>query len=476
MFIKTKSLFSKQDSFLKNVAVLSSASVIAQIVNVLFMPLFSRLYSPSDFGTLSLFTSIVGLLATVSGFRYYLVIPLARTNRYLHSLIWISLILQSICVVLIILMVEIASKFVVGTPFAVLSPYRFLIPLGVLCVGIYSLLTQWAIRVREFPLIAKTKLTQTFSRSAVILFCGLTGLKPLGLLLGNIFGESFGSTSLFRRLLSGTSKITFSTINIKRASIYYRKMFLYETPSAFINMSGMYFLPIIMAYYFVPDIVGSYSMSQQILALPSALIGTAIGQVFIQKASEAKAIGNVSEVMLKTMIMLVRTGLFPILAIGLMAPSLFTTILGYKWAEAGKITQILSPWVALNFVYSPLSMVFIIMMQQKYAFIYVSSYTVLRILSLYIGRNDPILAMKILSFVGSVSMIIGVLIPAYLVRLNFKKMFYQISIAMTEILIALLPIITSVYFFNNKVPLKISIFACICAGSLYFYFFLKKIK
>ncbi len=383
MTTKIKAFLLRQDSFLKNVAVLSAASVVSQVVNVLSLPLISRMYSPSDFGTLALFSSAVGLLSTVSGFRYYLVIPLARTDRYLHSFIWVSFIFQCLCVFMFTLIIEFASILLENTSYAVLIPYRYLIIIAVFCLGVYNLLTQWAIRTKSFSLIAQTKLTQTVSRAAAILFLGLLGLKPLGLLVGNISGQSFGSTSLLRKLLNESNKIKFSLTHIKRAALSYRKMFFYETPSAFLNMSGAYFLPIIMAYFFLPEIVGSFSMSQQVLTLPSILIGTAIGQVFIQRASEAKIQGNVSDVMLKTMLMLVRTGIFPILTIGLLAPSLFVPILGTKWIIAGKITQILSPWVALNFVYSPLSMIFIIMMLQKYAFFFVSSYTALRLLSLY---------------------------------------------------------------------------------------------
>jgi len=106
MFAKIKTLLSRQDSFLRNVAVLSSASVVAQVINVLSMSLISRLYSPSDFGTLALFSSVVGILSTVSGFRYYLVIPLARTDRYLHSFVWTSFIFQCLCVFVFALIIE----------------------------------------------------------------------------------------------------------------------------------------------------------------------------------------------------------------------------------------------------------------------------------------------------------------------------------------------------------------------------------
>lgn len=475
MFIKNITLSMRKGSFLKNVALLSSASVVAQLINVLSLPLFSRLYSPLDFGTLALFSSVVGLLSTVSGFRYYLIIPLARTDTYLHSFVWVSFIFQCLCVFLFLLFIEFASFFLEDTSYAVLIPYRFLIIIGVFCVGLYSLLTQWAIRTRSFSLVAQTKLTQTISRAAAILFCGLFGLKPLGLLLGNIFGQSFGSTSLLLTLFKGSKKIKFSLTHIKRATLSYRKMFFYETPSALINVSGSNLLPIIMAYFFLPEVVGSFSMSRQVLALPSALIGTAIGQVFIQRASEAKVHGNVSNVMLKTMLMLIRTGMFPILAIGLLAPSIFVPVLGAKWLEAGRITQILSPWVAIDFVYTPLSMIFIIMMLQKYAFIFVSTYTALRLLSLYLGRHDPIIAVTILSCVGSISLIFGVVIPAYLIKINMKMMFSKVIKAFSEVILELAPIIFVTLYFNNSVPLLFSIMSCMCSGVIYIYFLWKQL-
>ena len=126
MFAKIKTLLSRQDSFLRNVAVLSSASVVAQVINVLSMPLISRLYSPSDFGTLALFSSVVGILSTVSGFRYYLVIPLLEQIAT-YILCLDKFYFQCLCVFVFALIIEYATIFLKDTSYAVLIPYRFLI-------------------------------------------------------------------------------------------------------------------------------------------------------------------------------------------------------------------------------------------------------------------------------------------------------------------------------------------------------------
>lgn len=476
MFIKIRAFLLRQDGFLSNVAVLASATVMAQLINVLSMPVFSRIYSPSDFGTLSLFSAVVGLLSTVSGFRYHLAIPLVRTERYLISLIWASLIFQAIFILLVILVLEVVSDLLIGSQYSVLIPYRFFIVFGVLCVGIYNLLTQWAIRTKSFTLLAKTKLIQTVSRVLAVAMLGVFNLKPLGLLLGNVFGQSFGSSSLLRELLKKSKKKNFNLTYFKRVVLSYRKMFFFETPSALLNMSGAYFLPIILAYFFMPEVVGSFSMSQQILSLPSALIGTAIGQVYIQRASEAKLKGNIADIVLKTMLMLFRIGTFPILTIGLLSPSVFVFFLGEKWFLAGQMAQIISPWVALDFVYTPLSMTFIIMMLQKPAFVFVSIYTLLRIFSLYLGRHNPIIAVTLLSLVGTVCICIGISIFCYYVRINIRKMFYGMTRAYIEILIELAPIIAIVIYFNNSVPLLYSILSLALGMLFYLYFNFRQLE
>lgn len=300
--------------------------------------------------------------------------------------------------------------------------------------------------------------------------------KPLGLLLGNIFGQSFGSSSLLQELLKKTKNRKFNITHVKRVVLSYRKMFFFETPSALLNMSGAYFLPIILAYFFIPDVVGSFSMSQQILSLPSALIGTAIGQVYIQRASEAKLKGNIADIVLKTTLMLFRIGTFPILTIGLLSPSIFVPILGENWFLAGKMAQIISPWVALDFVYTPLSMTFIIMMLQKPAFVFVSIYTLLRIFSLYLGRYNPIVAVTLLSSVGAVCISIGIFIICYYARINLRKIFYEVMRVSIEVLAEIAPIVSVVIYFNNSVPFIYSALSLTLGAMFYLYFNFKQLK
>ena len=439
-----------KSGFIQNVALLSGASVLAQLINIVSMPILSRLYSPDDFGVLSLFSAVLGLLSTVSGFRYCLVLPLVRREIYIHSIVWLSVLLQVAFVLIITFTAFAFGDCLVGTRYAVLYPYKYLVPVGVLAVGIYGMSVQWAIREKSFSLIAKTKLTQTFIACLIKIAGAYVGLRPFGLLLGSVAGQSSGSVKLIKHIiqLKGKPRINFSCI--KRSAISYRNMCLIDTPGAFLNMAGAYMLPLVIAYYYADDIVGSFSMAQNLLILPGAIIGQSIGQVFSQKAGEARYNGTLASVTARAFELLARTGLYPVLMCSLFAPDIFEIVLGSQWREAGRFASILGPWIAINFIYSPMSTLFTTLMIQRVALVFTSLYTLTRLGSVAMwGGDDPYYAMVALSASGAFMMLVGVTLLMY--RAGVEKISARICRIAVETLIETLPCIAFLFYGDNNI-------------------------
>ena len=59
-----------RSEFFRNALTLISGTSIAQFVAILMTPILTRIYTTEDFGELSLFLSITGILAVVSTMRY----------------------------------------------------------------------------------------------------------------------------------------------------------------------------------------------------------------------------------------------------------------------------------------------------------------------------------------------------------------------------------------------------------------------
>jgi len=86
-------LNSNNNSFLKGVTILSSGTIISQIVVVFSSLLLARIYNVSDFGILSLFTSINTILVILFTGRYELAIGLPeKTHEAKKIITWIAVI------------------------------------------------------------------------------------------------------------------------------------------------------------------------------------------------------------------------------------------------------------------------------------------------------------------------------------------------------------------------------------------------
>jgi lipopolysaccharide exporter len=97
-----------------------------------------------------------------------------------------------------------------------------------------------------------------------------------------------------------------------------------------------------------------------------SFIGSSISQVFFQRASEAKSEDALALMVENTFRLLVIIGMFPILTLTIVGSDVFSVIFGEIWTEAGVYAQILSIWVFVWFISSPLSTLYIIMEKQQF--------------------------------------------------------------------------------------------------------------
>lgn len=371
-----------------SISLIAGTTALAQLLGILTMPVFSRIYSPADYGVLALFSSVTGILVEVSGLRYHFAIPLPKKESFARSLVVLSFFLQCIFIGMLSLILFFAKDFLLELVSAeLLKPYWFLIPLGVGGMGLYAILTQWAIREGEFSLVAKTKITQSVAGILTKLAFGLLGLKPLGLLFASIASQAGGITTLGKRLIKKNGCPKADKDQIKRVAIRYRKFPLYSTWGGLLNTFGRRVPPIMLVAFFGADTAGFFAFGMSILQLPITFIGQAIGQVFVQRASRAKYEGNLAQVSLKTFEVLLQVGTFPILCISLLAPDLFSFVFGERWRMAGIFSQFLGPWMVLAFTYSPLTRLFSILNKQDVALFFEIGFVMSRIAVLYIGSQ-----------------------------------------------------------------------------------------
>jgi O-antigen/teichoic acid export membrane protein len=192
-----------------------------------------------------------------------------------------------------------------------------------------------------------------------------------GLIGSTVLGAVTVSSVLARQIWRDDKRIFMQ--NIRLSHIFqgmrrYRKFPLFNTWSALINTGSRQLPAFFLTFFFSPTVVGYYAVGNRVLHLPISLIGSAIGQVFFQRASATyQGEESLSGLVLSLFRRLVAFGLFPTLLLMVVGEDLFTLVFGSQWSEAGVYAQILSPWMFFVFISSPMSTLFSILERQEAA-------------------------------------------------------------------------------------------------------------
>lgn len=106
-------------------------------------------------------------------------------------------------------------------------------------------------------------------------------------------------------------------------------------------------------------------LAMQLMTIPMSLLGSSISQVYMSRAPGALRDGRLPELTHSIMRRLALIGVPSLLIVGFLAPSLVPYIFGAEWARTGVIIAWMIPWIALQFITSPVSMVLYVVGRQR---------------------------------------------------------------------------------------------------------------
>jgi cbb3-type cytochrome oxidase maturation protein len=353
-----------KNQFARGVSVLVGGTASGQVLMVLAAPLLTRLFSPEDFGLLAVYGGLLALFMVVAALRYEIAIPLPEDEQTAANVTVLSLLAVTVSSLLTAVLVLFAGDTIaalLGVP--ALATHLWLLPLGVFFGGVYLAFHYWAVRHKQFGDIAGTRIKQVSTTLAIQLL-GFE-LGPVALLLGHASGHGMGCFTLGRNFLRSPHLRQVSAAGILAAARRYRRFPLFSTWTGLFNTAGTQLPPLMLAALFSPVAAGLYTLAQRVLGVPMAVIGTAIGGVFLANATEARREGHLAPLVAKVHERLAQIAMPPALVILLAAPELFSLVFGELWHDAGHFAQWMVPWLYVTFVASPLSSLFDVLEQQK---------------------------------------------------------------------------------------------------------------
>ena len=350
-----KKIFSVNSSYWRDVILQASGNSIAQFTGILGLPILTRLYSPENFASQAIFIQITVLLVAFITFRYEYFIPLLKDKSESVLLTrWVIKIgfFMTVFITFIIAVIDKYGLFeILGIK---LEYYYYLSPITAYLISISFLYQHESQRVLDYK---QSAFAEVISKISYVL-SGIVGSlfnTGIALILTTIFG-ALGKILTLRKYFFSLSRSNIKGSASSLVHSYKGRAFGMVMANTLLAMSGI--LPIyIIGSLYGADTLGQFSLVMATIFLPSGLIGSAVGNVFYQRAGvlwnnrEFDSLTKLWAVTLKKLISLA----LPVYVLScIVTPWAYPFIFGSDWVEAGQIAQVISIAAFFAFIAGPL--------------------------------------------------------------------------------------------------------------------------
>ena len=146
----------KQSSYLLHIVTLMTGTLMAQAVMLLFIPILTRLYNPSEFGIYSLFFAIASMVGMVSSLSYEQAIMLPKSDRDAQVLVFLSTIITIVVTITLAIFIYIFKEFFIDY-FKNITYMLWLLPFATFSIGLLQIFDAYSTRKEFYRKIATTK-------------------------------------------------------------------------------------------------------------------------------------------------------------------------------------------------------------------------------------------------------------------------------------------------------------------------------
>jgi|APMI01.1.fsa_nt_gi O-antigen/teichoic acid export membrane protein len=361
---------STQSGFLRSVLLLVGGTAAAQVIWFAATPLLTRLYTAADFSVFGAFVALMSMLSIIACFGYDNAIVVPERDEDGASVLVLSLLLAA-CVAAATALGLVATNWippvVAERLLGDLAPFMWALAPIVLLAGAFSALQFWASRSKQFARVARVRVAQAAAGVGTQMGAGLAGVSPLGLIAGQGVNFLLGAGLLGGRAL-GELRITAASVrlgSLRTVAWRYRNFALMTTPALLANSAAVQVPVLVVAGAGRTAEAGFLFLAMRVMQAPLATIGAAVSQVYYTEAPQAWRDGRLPQLTHNVLRRLAQVGLGPLLFAGIVGQPAFAIVFGQGWGRAGEIVAWMIPWLALQFLASPISMLLYALERQR---------------------------------------------------------------------------------------------------------------
>ncbi len=379
-----------KSELIRNISILFSGTVLAQVITILLQPVLRRLFSADTFGVFSVYSSIIAILSVLGSFRYEDAIVLPKKDKEATNLIFISLLFNLLISILVLLIIVFFGHKIgdfLNIPDSFSVKILLLIPLSVLLANSFQYFNLWLIRKKMYVASSVNKLIRRLTEGIAQVVFALTK-NSKGLIISDIIGQGANlSAALYQGIKSGFSLKLISKSKIKYILKKYSDFPKYNLITSLASTCSYMLPPIFINKYFSPESAGYFDFARVILSVPIIFLTVSFSNVLLQKISERynnreSMIGDLKYVLV--IVLLVAIG--EVIIVILFGEKIFSIIGGPGNSTSGIISKTLVWSFAFNFIVSSFTSIFIAIRRIKYYSFYQGFYF-LAILTLLLFKD-----------------------------------------------------------------------------------------
>lgn len=353
--------FNKLSDFYKSTISLSLTSFLSQFIIFVGTPLITRIYSPDDFGDVSILSALIQFFGVFTTLRYDNAIPLCDSEDEADLLFLICTIFNVLFSGVLLLILIILQHYGVHIFKLNNSAFIYFVPLGVSLYGYVNLLSFYATRIHQFNKIGISRVLQSITSVTSQLGLGHSSLSILGPIVGYLFQIGFGVvymaniiTNKLKLLFSGafsfrefkdvaTKFVKFPKFSLLEAIM---QMFSFQLPYFFLNLTNNH------------SEAGFLMNSMKFSQIPMLLVASSISQVYYGHIKNNLDNGTLHTMAVDILNKLYKLIVLPLIVFIPIAPFVFETYLGNEWRHSGELMQWIIPYTIALIVYAIFSVNF----------------------------------------------------------------------------------------------------------------------
>ncbi len=332
-----------------------------QACSVLLSPILTRLFTPDQFGYLSVYNAVLMILGVVASLGLDLAIPICIAETECANLLTLcGVALAGTTTACGLLMWLIPARTLTLLGVGQLASGRYLLPLGLAWLGSYYIMVAVATRAGAFREIARTRISQGVGGPVSQILLGLLNAGTPGLVIGYIIGQASGTLLLLsRQVLAKRGWLRqVSWAGMLAAARRYVGFPLYASWARLLDMTGGgMILYLLFSACYSAEVAGFMYLCERVIMRPLIMVSTSLLQVFTGEAGRAVSQDPTQlhrrfhQVVPRQFVLATSW----ILLANLLAGWAFPLLFGNSWAAAVPYLRALSVYYLLQAILHPVS-------------------------------------------------------------------------------------------------------------------------